>query len=233
LCTKRKLWLQHQQIHICSDHSNNYYMNAIHIFAYSLCKITFLFFFPPSVPASPTCLFDSDFVTNLLVKRENCNYCQQNHFPIRLILPVLMFRYHRVCNWQYNYIILSFKSHYRPGQALRVPGGWASQISRQLAHEGGKVVMSALRTGRLYCQEIFLVLISVKAWVNHRATVRPEGLCQWKIPMTPSGIKPVTFRLVVQCLNQPHYHVPPSLNNYKQWIMVGLKRVMPLSVAIR
>jgi hypothetical protein len=108
-----------------------------------------------------------------------------------------------------------------PWQALGFSGVWCSQILRQSAHECGKIVSPTHRP--LLSQESFLVLISIRGWVNPRAIERPEGLCQRKIPMTPSGIDHATFWFVAQCLN--HCVTASPKRNYYQKYFLGVKAV--------
>ena len=93
-----------------------------------------------------------------------------------------------------------------------------------------KVVrLSALRTGRLYHQEVFLVLISIRGWVDPRATLRPDGLCQWKIPVTSSGIEPATFLLVAQCLNGLQCGIIPA----GVWLIILEPSRVPFCLSIQ
>jgi len=67
------------------------------------------------------------------------------------------------------------------------------------AQDGGR--LSALLTGRLYPQEILLVLISVRGRVDPRAIVDRKEFMSMKNTMTPAGIEPATSRFVTQHLN--------------------------------
>jgi hypothetical protein len=68
--------------------------------------------------------------------------------------------------------------------------------------------LSALSTDRLYPQERFLVLISVRGWADPRTIVQHEGRSQRKTTQTRSEIEPAAFLLVGQYLNQLRYRVP-------------------------
>jgi hypothetical protein len=72
------------------------------------------------------------------------------------------------------------------------------------------VRLSALRAGHPLLPGRFLVLISVRGWVDRRSIVWLEGLGQLKHSVTSSGIEPATLRLVAYCPNQLHYCVPPT-----------------------
>jgi hypothetical protein len=64
------------------------------------------------------------------------------------------------------------------------------------------VKLSALRARSPLPPRKFLVLISIRGWVNFSATVRLEGLGQLKNPVTSLEIEPAPFQVVAWFFNQ-------------------------------
>jgi hypothetical protein len=100
------------------------------------------------------------------------------------------------------------------------------------------VRLSAVRIGRLHPQEILLVLISVRGWVDPRAILRPEVLCHRKIPVTPSRIESAPARKLSTNLDMYEHvktgckHIPPSEQplQFQSGFLLNKPRIPLLSV---
>jgi hypothetical protein len=91
--------------------------------------------------------------------------------------------------------------------AHRILRGRGSQLSRQSAHRW-RWGCQPYAAAAIYPPGRFLILISVRGWVDPGAIVRLEGLGKLKKnKSTSSGLGPATFRLVAWCLNQLRYRV--------------------------
>jgi hypothetical protein len=80
-----------------------------------------------------------------------------------------------------------------------------------------KVVrLSALHTGRLYPQEIFLVLISVRGWVNPRAILWARRIMSKKNSNDTIGNQTRNLPVLAHCLNQLRHCIPLERLLYNQ-----------------
>ena len=93
--------------------------------------------------------------------------------------------------------------------APRFQGSWHFEVVR----------LSTLGAGHLYPQEIFLVLISVRGWVESWPKGHSEAgrIMSMKNSVTPVGIEPAAFRLVVQCLDKQRHHMPHTVEKYYEY----------------
>ena len=98
------------------------------------------------------------------------------------------------------------QTHNRPGLSQRVPGGWGSQISRQSAHEGGKVVSPTHRPplppGNILDTHFCYWLSEPQ---GHSAAGR---IMSKKNSNDTIGNRTRDLQIVAQCLNKLSHRVP-------------------------
>jgi hypothetical protein len=117
----------------------------------------------------------------------------------------------------------SYHAIHSKGKGKAVPlQAWSSlEGSRKLrfpdllttAQDGGKVVSHTHRP-HLPPRKFSWYSFLLEAESTPGPYVKSEVLCQWKLPVTPSGIEPAPFKFVAQYLKPLCYRCPPIHSTY-------------------
>ena len=106
------------------------------------------------------------------------------------------------------------------------------QVARFPDNLNMKVVgFSAVRTGHIYPEEIFLVLISVRAWNRTQGHSAAGRINSMKNPNDTNRNRTLTFQFVAQGLNQLRHHVTVLMYGIKP--PCGSRGTVPLILNLR
>ena len=115
-------------------------------------------------------------------------------------------------------------AHQGKGKAIPLQARTDPQGCRRLrpTESLGSRHVKAIWLSVFILQKISLVLTCVWGYVSRTAIVQPEGLSQWKITITSSGIEPTTLLLLAQCLNQLRHTLLVRTNSKgREYLWIG------------